>query len=409
MQTTTSTMARVLSTPEKISAYGASRSSRLRILHVVNRLDLGGTESGILKVITGLGDSDFSHALCTARGHNPAYATQYDLTGRLFDASEAGSNRRILVGCFARIMRSFRPHIVHSRNWGAIEAVFAARIARVPVIVHSEHGYELDILQGLPLRRRLLRRAAYALCDAVFTVSEDLRGYHAEQAWFSPRRMCVLANGVDSNRFAPSHGKRETWRSNLGLSPNTLLVGSVGRLVPIKGHGTLLDAAEVLARSGVEVALVLVGDGPELERLRVKTANSPYLANRVHFLGASKDIAAILSALDVFVLPSVSEGMSNTLLEAMSAGLPVVATKVGGNTELVTDQVSGLLFRVGDTPQLVAHLERLARAPELRSRLGASARSAILADYRLDSMLERYRNLYKELAARRGISFLRTA
>ena len=387
----------------------AGRAGDLRVLHVVNRLDLGGTESGILKVIAGLGDSEFSHAVCTARGHNAAYAIQHALEGRIFDAGGPESKNQFLVRSFARIIRGFRPHIVHSRNWGAIEAVFAARMARVPIVIHSEHGYELDILSGLPLRRRLLRRAAYSLADAVFTVSADLRAYHARQAWISLGRLRVLANGVDSERFAPSLERRAAFRARLGLSPNTLLIGSVGRLVAIKGHASLLDAAEILASRGTDLAIALVGDGPELQKLRARGAALPHLASRVHFLGASKNVAEILNGLDVFALPSISEGMSNTLLEAMSAGLPVVATRVGGNPELVADRVSGLLTEVGDVRELATHLEVLSADPDLRSRLGAAARAAILADYRLDSMLDRYRKLYKELAAQRGVLAIQPA
>lgn len=382
----------------------AARAGRLRILHVINRLDLGGTESGILKIVYGLGDSEFSHAICTARGHNAAYTQQNGLCVKLFDASGPDTKFQFLFRTFAKIIRSYRPHIVHSRNWGAIEAVFAARFAGVPVVIHSEHGYELDMLAGLPLRRRVMRRAAFALADAVFTVSADLRDYHARQAWLSSSRIRVLANGVDSARFAPTDGAKTALRSRLGLPLNTFLVGSVGRLVPIKGHAALLDAAELVIQRGVDLSVVLVGDGSELERLRLKAAASPHLSARVYFLGASRNVAEALQAMDAFVLPSISEGMSNTLLEAMSAGLPVVATRVGGNSELVADQITGLLVSVGNVLELAGQLENLALHPQLRKNLGASARARILADYRLDRMLDRYRNLYKELAARRGIS-----
>lgn len=398
----TSPTTTVFSARENVSV-PALDAGRLRVLHVVNRLDLGGTESGILKVVSGLADSQFSHAICTARGHSSDYALQHDLQGTLFDASAPDEKAQFLVRRFAKIIRSYRPHVVHSRNWGAIEAVFAARLARVPVVIHSEHGYELDMLAGLPLRRRLFRRAAYALADAVFTVSADLRAYHARQVWIPPSRIRVLANGVDSDRFAPPSGTKAAIRASLGLPVNAFLVGSVGRLVPIKGHAALLDAAEILIQRGVDLSVVLVGDGSELERLRTRAAASPALSTRVHFLGASKNVAGALQAMDAFALPSISEGMSNTLLEAMSAGLPVVATRVGGNSELVADNVAGLLVSVGNVPELAGCLERLAANPELRRDLGAAARARVLAGYRLDSMLDRYRNLYKELAARKGI------
>ena len=373
----------------------------LRVLHVVNRLDLGGTESGIMKVIAGLRNQGFTHAVCTTRGHSEAFAKQHVFSGPLFDAAGA-SKARFLVPRFARIMRQYRPHIVHSRNWGAIEAVFAARLVGVPVVIHSEHGYELDMLAGLLLRRRLLRRFAYAAADAVFTVSSDLRDYHARQAGVSPVRIEVLVNGVDTERFAPRPEAKSASRAGLGLPQSSFVIGAVGRLVPIKGQSLLLEAAGILVQRGLDVSVVLAGDGPELERLR-SVAVSTGLSSRVFFLGASNAIPDFLNALDVFVLPSISEGMSNTLLEAMSSGLPVVASRVGGNVELIEDRVSGLLFGVGDVAGLAEHLSHLLANPQLRCALAGSARTRVMACYRLDSMIEGYRSLYRRLAAQRKI------
>jgi sugar transferase (PEP-CTERM/EpsH1 system associated) len=385
-----------------------AKAEQLRVLHVVDRLDLGGTESGILKVIAGLGEEEFTHAVCTARGHSAQFMKQQGFSGDVFDATKNSSKSKFLVHRFARIIRHYRPHIVHSRNWGAIEAVFAARLAGVPVVIHSEHGYELEVLKGLPLRRKLLRHAAYATADAVFTVSSDLRDYHASQARISPAGIAVLANGVDSERFSPRPEKKLACRACLNLPETSLLIGTVGRLVPIKGQALLLHATKLLLERGVDLHVALAGDGSELDNLRYLTASLD-LSNRAHFLGALKNVEDFLNALDVFVLPSVSEGMSNTLLEAMSSGLPVVATRVGGNPELIQENVSGQLFRVGDVAELAEHLSALAGDVELMQTLGASARARILAEYGLDAMVGRYRNLYRQLAMRRGIFSLQAA
>jgi sugar transferase (PEP-CTERM/EpsH1 system associated) len=389
-----------LSTDTEQDASRARGRQRLRVLHVVNRLELGGTESGILRVAAGLGGEEFLHAVCTARGHSAEFAARHSFSGQIFDATGPESRFQILVYRFAQIIRDFRPHVVHSRNWGAIEAVFAARLAGVPAIIHSEHGYELEILEGLPLRQRLFRRAAYAAADAVFTVSSDLRDFHARQAGVSTSSIDVIPNGVDSDRFAPRPQKQSACRAALGLPDTSFLVGTVGRLVPIKDQALLLRAARVLDDRGVNVSVALAGEGPELEQLRT-LAGALSLSSRVHFLGASRSIPDFLNALDVFVLPSVSEGMSNTVLEAMSSGLPVIATSVGGNPELIEDQVSGRLFQSGDLIKLAEYLLNLAKDQQIRRALGAMARARILGSYRLDSMLDRYRNLYQRLASRR--------
>ena len=380
----------------------------LRVLHVVNRLDLGGTESGILKVATGLPGHEFIHAVCTARGHSPEFAQQRAFSGEIFDAADSKSQRQLLVHRFARVIRRFRPDVVHSRNWGAIEAVFAAKLAGVPAIVHSEHGYELHILKGLPLRQRLIRRAAYAAADAVFTVTSDLRDYHARQAGVRSSRITVIPNGVDSERFTPRQQATSASRAALGLPKNSFLIGTVGRLVAIKDQALLIRAAQALADCGRNVSVALAGDGPERSNLAALAAQLSF-SDHVHFLGASKNVPEFLNALDVFVLPSVSEGMSNTLLEAMSSGLPIVATSVGGNPELIENQVSGLLFPAGDAARLIEHLSFLAEDSERRRDLGTKARERILDRFRLDAMLNSYRNLYQSLVARRRTTEVRVA
>ena len=380
-----------------------ARSCALRVMHVINRLDTGGTEYGILKVIAGLDKATFEHRLCTTRGFDPGLVKAHRLDGKLFIAGQSGAERQFLLFRLARIMRAYRPHIVHSRNWGTIEAIPAARLARVPVAIHSEHGYEVETLAGLPRRQRLLRRVAYAMADAVFAVTGDLRSYHARQAWVSPEQIRVIPNGVDTRRFAPRPDQRRDARDCLGLLADSFVIGTVGRMVPIKDHPTLLLAAELLVGRGVDVRVVLAGSGPELARNQQRVESSAALSGRVRFLGGSDKIPDVLNALDVFVLPSLCEGMSNTLLEAMSSGLPVVATRVGGNPELVEDDGSGWLFSAGDPMDLAVRLERLAHDTELRKRFGAAARQRAVAQFSLDRMVADYRKLYLELAGRRGI------
>jgi len=373
---------------------------QLRILHIVDRLDLGGTEYGILKVVDGLGGGVFEHRFCTARGYNADMIRQRGLEGKLFVAGSPKTRFQLLVPRFARIMKQYRPHIVHSRNWGSIEATFAARLTGVPVVIHSEHGYELEMLDGLPLRRRLVRQVAYALSDAIMTVTNDLRDYHAKQIWFLRDRIRVLPNGVDTDRFAPRLTLRADLRRKFRVPGRSLVLGSVGRLVAIKSHGTLLKAAAILADRGVEVCVLIAGDGPELASLQSEAGALPQLSGRVQFLGALQNVPEFLNAIDVFVLPSISEGMSNTLLEAMSTGLPVVATRVGGNSELVEEGHSGFLFTARDVAKLATLLEGLANDPEGRDKMGASARQRVLERFRLDQMITGYRSLYLELAAK---------
>jgi len=391
------------------SAEGASRKTAkkgpsLRVLHVVNRLDMGGTEYGILKVIAGLGNNEFEHQLCAIRGFQPGIAGRPELNDKVVVAAGKESGFQFLLFRLARIMRSFRPHIVHSRNWGAIEAIPAARLAGVTVAIHSEHGYELNMLAGLPFRRRLLRRGIYGMADAVFAVTGELRNYHERQARAAAGSIRVIRNGVDTARFAPRPEIRADIRKKFKLPLKSFVIGSVGRIVPIKDHATMLKAAITLVQRGVDVRVLLAGSGPELARLEQLVEANPELRDRVAFFGAYDNVPEVLNALDVFVLPSISEGMSNTILEAMASGVPVVATRVGGNPELVEENRAGWLFAPGNVAELVHQLEDLAHLGELRRRMGEESRRRAVAEFSLERMIADYRNLYRELAARRGIS-----
>ncbi len=403
MKTLASTDDFLAATAAGAQTRAVARTAPLRVLHVINRLDMGGTEYGILKVIAGLGNENFEHALCAIRGFDAGLAQERKLENKIFVAAQKDAGFEFLLFRLRKIMRAYQPHIVHSRNWGAIEAIAAARLAGVPVAIHSEHGYEVDMLEGLPRRRRVLRRALYGMADAVFTVTGDLRSYHAQQAWVAADRIRVLHNGVDTQRFAPRPEKRRKIRQQLGLPEEGFVVGTVGRMVPIKDHATLLTAARALTGRGMDVHVALAGSGPELARHQQFVASSPQLAGRVSFLGAAQNIPDVLNALDVFVLPSLREGMSNTILEAMASGLTVMVTRVGGNPELVEDDRSGWLFAPGDAADLAARLERLAGDADLRQRMGAAARERAVEHFRLERMVDDYRNLYLELAQRRGI------
>jgi sugar transferase (PEP-CTERM/EpsH1 system associated) len=381
----------------------SAQGLRLRVIHVVNYLRRGGTEFGILKLMEGLGDEHFEHRLCTTRQFDPEFVRAYELEERLSVAAGTSEGFQFPFFRLRKIFQQLKPHIVHTRNWGALEAIPAARLAGVPVVVHSEHGYEVDNMGGLPLRQRLFRRFAYGMADKVFTVTKELRDYHAKQAWISPERIDVLYNGVDTERFSPHAEIRARVRKEFGIPADRIVLGSVGRMVPIKDYGTLLKAAEHLSQKGVNVHVLLVGKGPELDALQAQTGQLQWLRGRVSFLGSSDRVPELLNAMDIFILTSLGEGMSNTLLEAMSTALPVVATRVGGNPEVMSEEQAEWLFSSGDTMALAARLERLALNIDSRTRCGDLGRRRVLQLFSLQEMWRRYRDLYAEAAAKRDL------
>ena len=323
------------------------------------------------------------------------------LSGRVLRAGGSKEGSQLGVRRLVRVFRAWKPHIVHSRNWGAIEAIPAARLAGVPIAIHSEHGYELDMLEGLPLRRRVIRLGFYQLADAVFAVTRDLSSYHARQVRWRAGKISTIYNGVDATRFSPRPAERIRMRRELGLPESRFVIGAAGRLVPIKSYPTLLKAAGKLVRSGHDISILIIGAGPERPSLEQMAAP---LGDRVLFLGERNDLPALFNAMDGFAQTSICEGMSNTILEAMASALPVLATRVGGNPELVADGTTGLLFPAQDASALADGLSLLASNFELRRTLGGAARLRVLEEFTLDRMIDAYAALYSTLSTRRGLT-----
>lgn len=364
--------------------------SPLRILHVLNRLGAGGTEFATLRLIRGLDPSLFQQTICSI--HAPA--PQLERAAQTITLNRISGKRATLIPKMVRAIREQRPHIVHARNWGAIEAVIAAKIAGVPAIIYSEHGRNLETAMSIPRRQRWMRAAVFRIANEVFSVSNELKHFYTAQVGSAALKVKVIENGVDTLRFAPSAAARASVRQRLAIANSELVVGAVGRLDPVKDCPTLLRAAEVLSRRGIRFRLLLIGEGPERRKLEAIIESSSDLRENAHLVGEVTDIEKWFNALDVVVLSSLSEGMSNTLLEAMATSLPTVATAVGSAPEIVEHNTTGFLFRPGDIEDLAARLQILFESKALRVQMGAHARERIVQRYSLERMLADYQELY---------------
>lgn len=185
---------------------------RARIMHVLHRMGAGGTELALRRVVAGLDPERFEHIICTV-----APVPEKEFTGdvRLVSLQRTGIKTGSLVADLSRLFRSERPDIVHSRNWGAIEAVVAGKLARVPRVIHSEHGRDIHTMHGDPWRRRVFRRFCYSLADEVFAVSRELQEHYAKQVGISPARLNVIPNGSMSIAFVPMQRRATACASRL--------------------------------------------------------------------------------------------------------------------------------------------------------------------------------------------------
>lgn len=371
----------------------------LRIMHVVDSLGKGGLETGLVNIIERLDSARFEHVVYAMRGLGPNADRLPQDRVKVICMNKKDTDGPSQVRALARAIRELAPDIVHSRNWAAIEAVLAGRWVRSGAVVHSEHGLESDASTPEPWRRICFRRLAFELADRVLSVSYQLGDLHARRTGFPRHRISVIHNGVDGRRFFPDPLARARVREEMGIPEKALCIGCVGNLFPVKDHMTVLRAVARLAETSLDWRLLMIGAGPELSRLQDFVNAHWSWKQRVSFLGASNRVSELLRAMDVYVLCSAAEGISNSLLEAMATGLPVVVTNTGGNPEVVIEGKSGLLFPVGDFRKLADQLLQLQAKKDLRAQLGEQALRRVCEEFSIDSMVRKYEQVYVSLEA----------
>lgn len=380
-----------LAAPDRPSVGSVPVDRRPRVVQVIPTLRTGGLENVVLRLVTHF-DSSLKQGVVTPARTGPL-ASRFPESVTVVAMGEQHRPDRLNAFRMARVFRSLAPDIVHTRNWTCIDAILGARLAGVRRIVHGEHGREAADPTGAdPLRRRV-RRALAPLVSRFVTVSQDLNRWLVEEVRVPARKVRTIYNGVDTSRFAP--GDRGAARRALGIPPEAGVVGTVGRLDPVKDQAGLMRAVAGIQRARPTV-LVIVGEGP-LRRALDGLRDELGLGDRLRLLGERQDIPQILQALDCFALPSVGEGVSNAILEAMATGLPVVATRVGGNVELVRDGETGRLVEVGQPEALARALAGYLSDPVVARRHGAAARARAERDFGLARMLNGYGELYRSL------------
>ena len=373
-------------------------SMPIRIMHIVDSLAVGGLQNGLANLIDRMDMTRFEHVVCAMRPIDETNAQRFSPgRARVMSLSMEESASRFQVGALARRIRAVEPDIVHTRNWGTSEGLLAARQVGACTRIHSEHGIDWDTTTKEPWRRILFRRLAFQLAERVVSVSYQLRDLHARRTGFPARKITVIHNGVDSQRFFPDVSVRARVRRELGLGEDEFCIGCVGNLIPVKDHITLLKAVDGLAKCGLPWRLLIAGDGPEFSKLTEFVNSHSGWKDRVTFLGRSSSVPELLNAMDVYVSSSLTEGISNSVLEAMATGLPVVVTATGGNPEVVVDGESGLLFPVGDNRRLTEHLRTLEAHREHRIGLGQKALRRVRDEFSIDSMVGNYTRIYENL------------
>ncbi len=379
-----------------------SNDPRPLVAHVMFRFDTGGLENGVVNLINHMPRDAYRHAVI-ALTEITDFRKRIERDDVQFIAlnKPPGHAFRIFPQLY-RLFRELRPAIVHSRNLAALEVAVPAWAAGVPVRIHGEHGRDITDLDGSNRKYQWVRRFYQPFVTRFIALSRDLEGYLVDKVGIVPARISQFYNGVDTQRFVPRADatRREAIDGCPFIDADLWLVGTVGRMQHVKDQLTLARAfirvIALVPELRASLRLIMIGDGP-LRGQAMEELSRAGCADLAWLPGERSDVPAILRGLDCFVLPSLAEGISNTILEAMACALPVIATDVGGNAELVEPGRTGELVPAADPDEMAQRLLYYAKDQDAARAAGRAGRQRVETLFSIESMVTRYQNLYDEL------------
>lgn len=388
-------------------------SPRIRVMRIIARLNIGGPAIHVSLLSSRLDPARFHTTLVYGNeamgegsmrdlAENSGVQTVYlpELGREISPASDAA----VLVK-LVRLFRRHRPPIVHTHTAKAgLVGRLAARLAGVPVVLHTFHGhvfhgYFNSFRSNLFVR---LERGAALLSDRVVTISPTLRDDLIRYRIAPAEKIEVVPLGFDLQLFSEAERRRGEFHAQLGLPPDAALIGIVGRLVPVKNHDMFLSAAKLLRDGGLDAYFVVVGDGERRTELE-QQSRSLGISDRVIFTGWTRDLAPVYADLNVLTLTSVNEGTPVSIIEAMAAGCPVVATRVGGVPDLVEPGVSGELVASGDASELAGAIEALLSNSERTQDMARTAQAEVKRRFAAETLVKSTESLYERLLAQKGV------
>lgn len=375
-----------------------NRDLRPLVAHVMLRFDVGGLENGIVNLINHMPSEHYRHAIVSLteitdfRQRIVRDDVQFIALGK-----PPGHAFWIYPKLF-RLFRHLCPAIVHSRNLAALEVAIPAWAAGVPVRIHGEHGRDVGDLDGSNKKYQWMRRIYQPVVTHYIALSGDLECYLTDKVGIPERKVRRICNGVDAELFHPAAPRQPI--SGCPFSEQKFwIVGTVGRMQTVKNQTDMVKAFILALTMAPDLKkylrLVMVGDGPLRAESLALLEQADY-AELAWLPGERNDVPDILRGLDCFLLPSLAEGISNTILEAMASGLPVIATDVGGNKELVAAGKTGELVPVADIQAMAQAIIHYASHQNLARNAGKAGRAVVEDQFSLTAMMKKYQRLYDE-------------
>ena len=358
------------------------------VAHIVFRLDYGGLENGLVNLINSMSPFCARHVVI-GLSEVTEFASRIKRSGVEVHAigKMPGKDPAAYIRLY-KLLRSLKPDVVHTRNIGTLDCQVVAALAGVRRRLHSEHGWDTTDQEGRSEKYRLLRRVLSIFVDQYIALSRELENWLVDDLGVPRRKVIRICNGVDTTRFEP--------RAERDADQEAVVIGTVTRFSDIKDPLNTLRAfarLKDLVGSKRKVRLIMVGDGPLLESVQREVSDRG-LDEDVCLPGSQLDVIPWLDRMDLFVMGSRREGISNTILEAMAAGLAVVATRTGGNLELVDEGVTGSLVPPQSADALAAAMEPYVLSDALRASHGSAGRNRVVREFSLDAMVDKYAALY---------------
>ena len=365
---------------------------------------MGGLENGLINLL--------NHGLASRFRHAIICMTDYsDFRDRIESADvqvyaihrNEGRDWRATYRLF-ELIRRLKPDVVHGRGLSGLDSMLPAMLSGVAARIHGEHGRDMGDLDGSNRKGQWVRRLHRPLVSHYIALSKDLETYLETKIGVPSQRITQIYNGVNCSKFRPPVGERERLPDFDSAPGDTFVIGTVGRMQAVKDQVNLTKAfihlANILPKEKNRLRLAMIGDGPLREQCETLLRDAG-LRHLAWLPGAREDVENLMRSMDLFVLPSLAEGISNTVLEAMASGLPVVATAVGGNPELIEDGITGRLVPAADSIALADAIapyvvnRQLARQQGLASRLRAESR------FSMETMVNRYVQVYDRMLERK--------
>jgi sugar transferase (PEP-CTERM/EpsH1 system associated) len=379
--------------PDATEVHGRVRTSRNGmaplIAHVVPQFVAGGMENGIVNLLNRIPSSRYRHAIVVLTDASDFKSRIQNPDVEMICLHKRPGKDLPTYWRLFKLLREMRPDVVYTHSMGAMDVQIYAALAGVPVRVHGEHG---QASAGMGSKQAIWRRLADKVIHHYTTVSKDLADFLVNTLGTSTSRVTYMYNGVDLDRFHPRNGG-ERHLGTERLPEGAVVIGTVGRMEPIKDQVTLVNAfirlLQIRPQLRDRLRLVLVGDG-SLRNECIRLLREGGLEKSAWVPGERADIPEILQSLDVFVLPSISEGLSNTILEAMASRLPVVATNVGGTPELIESGRTGWLVPSQDPEAMAEAIAKYVDDPELRRHHADAARHHVETNFAMKVMVEKY-------------------